>query len=49
MDRTYVGRHIIPAAPFTYDGERPALRFPSPTLGQHTDEVLAELRSLSPP
>jgi len=48
MDRAYVGRHITPAAPFAYDGERPALRFPSPTLGQHTQEVLAELRSLSP-
>lgn len=48
MERAYVGRHIIPAAPFAYDGERPALRFPSPTLGQHTAEVLAELRSPSP-
>lgn len=49
MERAYVGRHITPAAPFAYDGERPALRFPSPTLGQHTAEVLAELRSPSRP
>ena len=45
MERAHVGRHIIPAAPFAYDGARPALRFPSPTLGQHTAEVLAEIRT----
>jgi crotonobetainyl-CoA:carnitine CoA-transferase CaiB-like acyl-CoA transferase len=49
MDRAYVGRHIIPAAPFAYDGVRPALRVPSPTLGQHTAEVLAEIRTRAPP
>lgn len=49
MERAYVGRHITPATPFAYDGERPALRFPSPTLGQHTAEVLAELTSPSRP
>jgi crotonobetainyl-CoA:carnitine CoA-transferase CaiB-like acyl-CoA transferase len=43
MERRYVGRHIIPAAPFAYDGRRPALIRPAPTLGEHTDEVLAEL------
>jgi crotonobetainyl-CoA:carnitine CoA-transferase CaiB-like acyl-CoA transferase len=43
MERRYVGRHIIPAAPFAYDGCRPALLRPAPTLGEHTDEVLAEL------
>jgi crotonobetainyl-CoA:carnitine CoA-transferase CaiB-like acyl-CoA transferase len=44
MERAYVGRYITPAAPFAYDGQRPALRLPAPTLGQHTDEVLAPLR-----
>jgi len=43
MERRYVGRHIIPAAPFAYDARRPALIRPAPTLGEHTDEVLAEL------
>lgn len=43
MERAYVGRYITPAAPFAYDGERPALRFPAPTLGEHTAEVLAGL------
>lgn len=42
MERRYVGRHITPAAPFAYDGARPALRRPAPTLGEHTDEVLRE-------
>ena len=42
-ERRYVGRHIIPATPFLYDGSRPAIRTPAPTLGQHTAEVLAEL------
>lgn len=44
MERAFVGRYITPAAPFAYDGRRPALRIPAPTLGQHTDEVLAPLR-----
>jgi crotonobetainyl-CoA:carnitine CoA-transferase CaiB-like acyl-CoA transferase len=43
LERAYVGRHIIPAAPFAYDGQRPTLKRPAPTLGEHTDEVLAEL------
>jgi crotonobetainyl-CoA:carnitine CoA-transferase CaiB-like acyl-CoA transferase len=43
MDRAVIGRHLVPASPFSYDGARPALRRPAPTLGQHTDEVLAEL------
>jgi crotonobetainyl-CoA:carnitine CoA-transferase CaiB-like acyl-CoA transferase len=41
--RRYVGAHLIPAAPFAYDGARPAIRNVAPTLGEHTDEVLAEL------
>ncbi|MBL8772058.1 MAG: CoA transferase [Phenylobacterium sp.] len=42
-ERRYVGAHLIPAAPFAYDGVRPAVRWPAPTLGEHTDEVLREL------
>jgi crotonobetainyl-CoA:carnitine CoA-transferase CaiB-like acyl-CoA transferase len=42
-ERRYVGAHLIPAAPFAYDGARPAILRPAPTLGEHTDEVLAEL------
>jgi crotonobetainyl-CoA:carnitine CoA-transferase CaiB-like acyl-CoA transferase len=43
LDRAIVGRHVVPASPFAYDGVRPPVRRPAPTLGQHTDEVLAEL------
>ena len=43
LERAVIGRHLVPSAPFSFDGVRPALRRPAPTLGQHTDEVLAEL------
>jgi crotonobetainyl-CoA:carnitine CoA-transferase CaiB-like acyl-CoA transferase len=32
------------AAPFLFDGHRPELRLPPPALGEHTEEVLAELK-----
>jgi crotonobetainyl-CoA:carnitine CoA-transferase CaiB-like acyl-CoA transferase len=41
--RRYVGDHFTPQAPFRHDGERPPVIRPAPTLGEHTDEVLAEL------
>ena len=43
LDRAVIGLHLVPAAPFQFDGARPAIRQPAPTLGQHTDQVLAEL------
>jgi crotonobetainyl-CoA:carnitine CoA-transferase CaiB-like acyl-CoA transferase len=43
LDRAVIGRHLIPASPFRFDGARPAVRRPAPTLGQHTREVLAEV------
>ncbi len=43
LERAVIGRHLVPATPFSFDGVRPPLRRPAPTLGQHTDEVLAEL------
>jgi crotonobetainyl-CoA:carnitine CoA-transferase CaiB-like acyl-CoA transferase len=44
MERRYVGRHMMCAAPFAYDGRRPALRLPAPLLGEHTHEVVAPMR-----
>ncbi|HEY1750762.1 MAG TPA: CoA transferase [Caulobacteraceae bacterium] len=41
--RAYIDDHFVPQAPFRYDGQRPPLVRPAPTLGEHTDEVLAEL------
>lgn len=43
LERAVIGRHLVPASPFRFDGVRPAIRRPAPTLGQHTAEVLAEL------
>jgi crotonobetainyl-CoA:carnitine CoA-transferase CaiB-like acyl-CoA transferase len=43
MERRYVGRHLMPAAPWRYDGVRPALRLPAPVLGEHSDEVLGRM------
>ena len=43
MTRAYVGDHRAPAAPFRFDGRRPAMRLPAPLLGEHTDDVVAEL------
>jgi crotonobetainyl-CoA:carnitine CoA-transferase CaiB-like acyl-CoA transferase len=45
MQRRYVGRHFMAAAPFAYDGRRPALRRPAPTLGEHTGEVLGRMKA----
>ena len=44
LERAVIGRHLVPASPFRFDGATPALRRAAPTLGQHTDEVLAALR-----
>ena len=43
MERRYVGRHAQAAPVFQFDGVRPALRRPAPTLGEHTDEVLGKV------
>jgi len=41
--RRYVGEHLAAYAPIRFDGARPPLTRPAPTLGEHTAEVLAEL------
>lgn len=46
MDRDFVGRHLNGAPPFLFDGRRPELRQPAPTLGQHTEEVRAQMRPM---
>ena len=43
QERRYIGVHFTPQPPFRYDGERPPVIRPAPTLGEHTAEVLAEL------
>jgi crotonobetainyl-CoA:carnitine CoA-transferase CaiB-like acyl-CoA transferase len=41
--RLYVEDHFTPQPPFRFDGERPTFTRAAPTLGEHTEEVLAEL------
>jgi crotonobetainyl-CoA:carnitine CoA-transferase CaiB-like acyl-CoA transferase len=38
----------LPRSMLAAQGERPLMRRPPPTLGQHTDEVLAELKGALP-
>jgi crotonobetainyl-CoA:carnitine CoA-transferase CaiB-like acyl-CoA transferase len=40
-DHPVTGRHLMPVAPFRFSRVDGWLRRPSPTLGQHTEEVLA--------
>ena len=42
-DHPVTGRHPVPTLPFRLAGLDEWLRAPSPTLGEHNDEVLAEL------
>lgn len=44
LDRRYVGRHLLGGPPFRLDGQRPVARWSAPTLGEHTDDVLADPR-----
>jgi crotonobetainyl-CoA:carnitine CoA-transferase CaiB-like acyl-CoA transferase len=39
MEREYAGRHSVGAAVFRFDGRRPPLSRPAPTLGQHTADL----------
>jgi len=42
LERPFIGRHSVPAAPYRLDGVAPPLARPAPTLGQHNQEVLSE-------
>jgi len=43
VDRVHIGRHWQAAPPYRLDGRRPPIRRVPPVLGEHTDEVLAEV------
>ena len=47
LERPFVGRHLVPAAPYRLDGVAPPLARPAPTLGQHNQEVLSERLGLN--
>ena len=46
-DHPVTGRHEIPTLPFRFTGVAAWMSSPSPTLGQHNDEVLGEMASPS--
>ena len=42
LERPFIGRHLVPLAPYRLDGVPLLLSRPGPTLGQHNQEVLSE-------
>lgn len=47
VEHPVLGRHALPAGPFAVDGDRGRAAM-APLLGEHTQEVLAELRDARP-
>jgi benzylsuccinate CoA-transferase BbsF subunit len=47
QQRRFIGEHMTPQSPIRLDGTRPRVTWPAPTLGEHTDEVLAELGAIA--
>ena len=47
LDRPFIGRHLVPLAPYRLDGTAPPLARPAPTLGQHNQEVLSQRLGLA--
>lgn len=43
-----LGNLFTLAAPYLFDGERPQPYLPAPALGEHTEEVLEEIKTLGP-
>jgi crotonobetainyl-CoA:carnitine CoA-transferase CaiB-like acyl-CoA transferase len=43
IDRRYVGEHVVSRTPIRFNGERPDITRPAPTLGEHTAEAMSEL------
>jgi crotonobetainyl-CoA:carnitine CoA-transferase CaiB-like acyl-CoA transferase len=47
LEHPIIGRHAVPRVPYRLAGTALSFRRPAPTLGQHTDEVLAERLGLT--
>ena len=43
VDHPAAGPGLLPASPLTFGGETPDFSRPSPVVGEHTQEILAEL------
>ena len=46
IDRAWLGPHQQPSMPFRMNGARIPVRFPAPTIGQSTEDVLRRLLGL---
>ena len=44
IERRHVGLHLMAAPPYRVDGVRPPITRPAPLLGEHTAEVLGDLK-----
>jgi len=47
VEQPGIGRYLAPGSPLDVDGEDRAPVVPAPTVGQHTDEVLAEVLGMA--
>jgi 2-methylfumaryl-CoA isomerase len=47
IDQPGAGRHLAPASPVTFSGAEREPARPGPNLGQHTEEILADVAGLS--
>ncbi|SMX43051.1 CoA transferase [Maliponia aquimaris] len=47
IDQPGIGRYLTPGSPFTFEGHERQDPRPAPVLGQHTEEVLADVARLS--
>jgi crotonobetainyl-CoA:carnitine CoA-transferase CaiB-like acyl-CoA transferase len=45
LNRPYIGDHVVPQSPIRVDGHHLPILRPAPVLGQHSQEVFAELES----
>lgn len=47
LDQPHIGRYLVPGSPLHFSGAERGVPRRAPTLGEHTDEVLAELLGLT--
>ena len=46
VDQPGIGRYLVPGSPFAFSSEARATPAPAPLLGQHTEEILADVARL---
>ncbi|MEM9202068.1 MAG: CoA transferase [Actinomycetota bacterium] len=48
LEQPGIGTYLTPGSPLAFDGQLPAEPVPAPRLGEHTEQVLADMLGLSP-